>query len=123
MTLAEELLPATQHYALLAVATALYTFIVVNGQITRPNRSVFISLGAVGGIPIIHMGWTTIGTVLSGDLSCMTNVSLLLHTLAIAAVIPIATTLAIAMKKNSPKRPMRIEPSVALPQASKSEPS
>jgi len=71
----------------------------------------------------MHMVWTTMETVSSGDLSCITNVSLLLHMLAIVAVIPIATTLAIPMKKNSPKRPMRIEPSVAWPQASKSEPS
>ena len=112
--LPDELLPATQHYTLLAIATALYTATVVKRQRTAP-KLLWVGLGAVGLVPIFHLEmsvfWATTRPW-SWTTWTLTDWSLLAHGIAIALVVPIATCLAVEFRFPKPRRKLKLEPTV-----------
>ena len=110
MILDGEVLPATQHYTLLAIATALYAATVVNRQRTPKTLWVWLA-GAVGLVPILHMEMSVVAA-LSSPWSWKEDGSLLLHGLAIALVVPIAVKLALELRSPKARRKPRLEPKV-----------
>ena len=109
MILTDELLPATQHYTLLAIATALYTVTIVNRQRAAPKAFWFFLMGTMGLVPIVHMEMSVF-EAMSRSWS-WTNSSLLFHGIAIALVVPIALNLALGIRNNPPRK-LRLEPTV-----------
>lgn len=110
MTLPDELLPATQHYTLLAIATALYAVVVVNRRRTSSKTLLLCLASAVGLIPIFHME-VSVYSAMPRPWS-WTNISLLLHGIAIALVVPIATCLALEIRSPKAGRKVRLEPKI-----------
>lgn len=107
-----ELLPATQHYTLLAIATALYTVVVLNRR-EAASTALLLLASAVVLIPVFHIemsvwvlwcpwSWST----------WWTNSSLLLHGIAIALIVPIAISLALEVRSPKTRRKVRLEPRV-----------
>lgn len=107
MILDGEMLPATQHYTLLAIAIALYAATVVN--VPRTSKALWFA-GAAGLVPILHMEMS-VYAALSDPLSWKDS-SLLLHGVAIALVVPIAIELALGFKSRKVRRKLRVEPKV-----------
>ena len=109
MILPEELLPAAQHYSLLAIATAIYALIVVNWKKDLP-AALWFFLCAMGLIPIMHMELEVIAAMSSPPCS-WTNLSVLLHGVAIGTIVPVALYSTEGFKRNTPRRD-RLEPRV-----------
>lgn len=100
--LPEELLPAAQHYSLLAIATAVYALIVVNWKKELPT-ALWILLSTMGLIPIMHMELEVIATMSSPPCSWR-NLSVLLHGIAIASIVPAALYFTEEFKRSTPKK-------------------
>lgn len=109
MILDGDLLPATQHYTLLAIATALFAATVVNRQRTPRPFWVWLA-GVVGLVPILHMEMSVV-SAMSHPWS-WTDGSLLLHGLAIGLVVPITVKLALERRSPKTRRKPRLEPKV-----------
>lgn len=100
MTLPDELLPASQHYTLLAIAIALFTFVVLSQLKPKSKRTLVILTAVVVFIPIFHMGIEVfLATSFPwSSANWRTNTSLWLHGVAIVLVGPIAIWLAVAIR-------------------------
>lgn len=109
MILPDELLPAAQHYTLLAIATALYAAAVVMNKERPMSRALWTSISVMGCIPIFHM-LIAVFAAMTIPISS-TDVSLVLHGVAVAAVLPVALCMADIARVNRPKKP-KLEPTV-----------
>lgn len=116
-----ELLPATQHYSLLAIATALYTVAVASGRRTT-SKLFWICLAVTGMVPILYivvpaLCWMSRPSSLSWATS-----SPLAHGIAVALLVPVATYFALEFRSRKGRRKPRLEPRVSNPSAGESAP-
>ena len=124
MTLSSELLPAMQHYALLAAALALFSLSLTH---TKRRFSVWVWVMIVV-LPFTQMAWSLWETVyevaavgrssgqpsLAGHAAWIVVVRALLHGLAILLVLAVVLRIANRSSNELPRR-RRLEPTVAPP--------
>lgn len=109
MILPDELLPAAQHHTLLAIATALYAAAVVMNKERTMSKALWTSISVMGCIPVFHM-LIAVLAAMTVPFS-LTDVSLVLHGVAVAMVLPVALCMADIARVNPPKKP-KLEPTV-----------
>lgn len=124
MTLPSELLPAMQHYALLAAALALFSLSLTH---IKKRFSVWVWLMIVM-LPVTQMAWSLWETVvevaavgrpsgqppLEGHAAWIVVVRALLHGLAILIVLAVVLRIASRASNELPRR-VKLEPTVAPP--------
>ena len=109
MILPDELLPAAQHHTLLAIATALYAAAVVMNKERTMSKALWTSISVMGCIPVFHI-LIAVLAAMTVPFS-LTDVSLVLHGVAVAMVLPVALCMADIARVNPPKKP-KLEPTV-----------
>ena len=125
MTLSFELLPAMQHYALLAAALALFSLSLTH---VKKRFSVWVWLMIVV-LPVVQMAWslweTIYEVVAAASLSTggqppvdhavwLTVVQALVHGLAIVLILVVVLHIASRSSNDLPRR-VRLEPTVGAP--------
>ena len=120
MTLSSEMLPAMQHYALLAAALALFSL-----SLTHLKRrfSIWVWLVVVV-LPFIQMAWSLLETIsevvavegikLESREVCLIVGQALAHGVAIVLVLVVVLRIASQSKNEMPKR-VRLEPTIGPP--------
>lgn len=127
MTLSSELLPAMQHYALLAAALALFSLSLTH---LKKRFSVWMWLMIVV-LPTTQMAWSLWETIyaavgrpsgqpsLGGDAAWTVVVQALLHGLAISLVLVTVPRIASRSHRELPRR-RRLEPTIGPPSQARS---
>lgn len=115
MTPFDEVLPATQHYTLLAIATALYMASVASGRRTT-SRLFWFCLAVTSMVPVTYIVVPALFWTVShlSSLSWATS-GPLAHGIAVALLVPAASYFALEFRSRKGRRRPRLEPSVSPP--------
>ena len=120
MTLTSELLPATQHYALLAVAVALFSLTITHFK-TRLNVGVWLAMVVLPAAQLAWSLWETIWETVVGTpheigshAAWAIVVQTLAHGVAIALVLAVVLHVLRQPRGGMPRR-VRLEPTVQSP--------